>query len=99
MAQVALKVFSLFCNLGGPFVAPFIIPIVNPALLISSFVPIMLIIMFGTKVSVLNSSDGKKKSWSSGSKWAFLIYYVLALILSCSILQTVCRVGESSGFV
>jgi len=100
MAQVILKVFSLFCSLGGPNIVPFFLPLINPMTLISSFIPIMLIVMLGTGINALNSSDdGKEKNWSKGSAWAFLIYYLIVFISACSVMQTTCRVGQSTGFV
>jgi hypothetical protein len=102
MAQVFLEIFSVFCGVGGPYIAPFIIPIINPALLISSFIPILLIIMY-TGTNILNSTDdsngNKTKSWGKGSGYAFLIYYVIILLISCSIMQAACKVGRSTGLV
>ena len=103
MAQIALKVFTVFCGIGGPNIAPFILPLINIPLLISSFIPIMLIVMLGSDVNVINSVDdgngNKIKNWNKGSGFAFLIYYLIFLILGCSVMHSACKAGRATGLV
>lgn len=103
MAQVFLEVFTIFCGAGGAWISPFIMPLINPVTLISCFIPIMLSVMFINGNNFLNSDDdgkgNKTKNWSKGSGYAFLIYYLIFLSLACSIMQTACKVGQSTGLV
>jgi len=91
MIQIILKLFSMFCSFGGPWVAPFFMPIINIPLIISSFIPIMLSIMLSGP-NVLNTNENGEKDWKKGSGWSFLIYYLIFFIISCSVLQSTCRV-------
>lgn len=98
MIQVILEIFQAFCRFMGPWIAPFFLPLFNPFLLISSFIPIMLGVMLSSN-NLLNSNEQGEKDWSKGSKWSFLIYYIVFFTLSCSIMQISCHVGEKIGVV
>jgi hypothetical protein len=92
-----LRMFSIFCGLGGPNVGSFIAPFF-PGFLSSSFIPIFLIVMLGSNANIINSSqegETRKKNWGKGAGLSFLIYYLVLLFLACSILQTACRVNEN----
>lgn len=96
MAQIFIQAFQMFCSvpggsIGGALVAPF-----NPPLLISSFLPILLSVMFIGSPNMLNSSDSTTKEWARGSKNAFIIYYLIFFVIALSILTTACKVANLS---
>jgi hypothetical protein len=96
MAQVFIQAFQLFCGIpGGSFGGALVAPL-NPPLLISSFIPIMLSIMFIGGPNMLNSSDSKTKEWARGSQNAFIIYYLIFFVIALSILTTACKVADLS---
>ena len=89
----------MFCGIpGGSLAGSLLLPIFNPVLLISSFIPIMLSVMFIGGPNILNSSDSKTKEWARGSQNAFFIYYLVFFIISLSVLTTVCQVADKSPF-
>lgn len=95
MAELVLDVFKLFCWIpGGSFGAAFIIPLINPMLLISCFIPIMLSVMFIGDANFLNSKDSQKKDWSRGSASAFIIYYSIFFIITAFVMNTACKVAD-----
>ena len=95
MATLVLDAFKLFCWVpGGAIGAGFIVPLVNPALLISCFIPIMLSVMFIGSPNFLNSKDNVKTDWGRGSASAFIIYYVIAFILTAFLMTTACKVAD-----
>lgn len=98
MIQVILKAFSMFCGFGGSYVAPFLIPLINPSCWVVLVLCVFLPIYFSTD-SVLNSDtqpDGsKKKNGGKAFVFAFLFYYVILLILGCSSMQAACKVNDS----
>lgn len=94
MIQLILKGVSMFCGAGGKFWAPFLIQLVNPSswsiLVLCVFLPI-----YFSKLSVLNSEDGKEKKIGRTFGIAFGIYYAIMVIILCSIMQSVCKVNDS----
>lgn len=95
MASVILKVFQMFCGIpGGSVTGSLVVPILNPVLLISCFIPIMLSVIYIGGPNILNSSDNTNKEWARGSQNAFLIYYIVFFFISLSILNTVCQVAD-----
>lgn len=89
MIQVVLKFLKIFCSFGGPYIAPFIIPFTSPVswtLLVSICLISMLSITFPDPVE-------KDKTTKMGVVSA--IYYVIALIIGCSVMQTICKVRKS----
>lgn len=93
MAQVILKGASLFCGLGGPYVAPFIAPLINPVgwsmLMLCCFLPILTM-----PVSFLNSTNGIKQDSKRSFTSAFLIYYIICIILMFILLNMACNVNN-----
>lgn len=95
MASVILQVFSMFCGVpGGSLGAALVVPILNPVLLISCFIPILLSIIYIGGANILNSSDNTNKEWARSSQNAFLIYYIVFFFISLSILNTACQVAD-----
>ena len=95
MAELVLDVFKMFCWIpGGTIGAAFILPIINPGLLISCFIPIMLSIMFIGGANFLNSKDSQNKDWSRGSASAFIIYYSIFFIITAVVMNTACKVAD-----
>lgn len=88
-----LKLLSTFCKFGGPYVAPFVMPLINPflwsTLIVFAFLPI-----YFRSINKLNSEDGKNKSAKRSFKFAFIIHYIVCLILLCSIMQVACKVSD-----
>ena len=78
------------CNVAGGFWGLFF-PLINIPLLLSSFLPLMLIIMLA-KNNVINSTDGEK-DWGKGSAWAFSIYYILSFLIVFIAMKFSCDVG------
>lgn len=93
MIQIIMKSMSMFC--GGPlkYIAPLFMPLINPSswsvLVICVIIPI-----YWSKVSTLNSDDGKEKSYKRTLGVAFGIYYAIMIVLLCSIMQSICKVND-----
>jgi hypothetical protein len=82
MAQLVLKIVSLFCGLGGPSIAPFIVPIVAlimicnipsafsawTTLLVCCFTPIMMIGSKGTDGNNINVLNSSDGQTRNGGK-------------------------------
>jgi hypothetical protein len=91
MIQVLLKSFKIMCGLpAASFTGSLIIPLINPILLISSFIPILLCIMFIGNPNILNSRDNQTKEWTKSAQTGFAIYYIIFFLLSFCILSTTC---------
>lgn len=92
MIQLLIRIVKIFCAFGGPYIAPFIMPIIGPlcwiTLVFCAFLPIYL-----SSPSILNSDNGEK---SSGRAFlsAFLIHYTICVILLCMIMQATCGVSN-----
>lgn len=89
MIQLVLKSLRIFCALGGSYVAPFLIPLLNPSscsiLVICFFLPI-----WYSSPSILNSYDNKTVESNKSFYSAFGIYYVIMVIVLCSLMQSIC---------
>lgn len=95
MAQVFIQAFQMFCGIpGGSGIGALVLPIFNPVLLISSFLPILLSVMLIGQPNILNSSDSKTKEWARGSQNAFIIYYLIFFLIGLSILTAACEVAD-----
>jgi hypothetical protein len=94
MIQLILKGVTMFCGAGGQIWAPFVMQLVNPfswsVLVLCVFLPI-----YFSNPSVLNSADGKKKQIDRTFGIAFGIYYVIMVIILCSVMQSACKVNDS----
>lgn len=103
MAVVFTKAAQLFCTIGGPWVAPFILPfwMLTPfafpialiywaILLICFFTPIMVAGPNG-KNSLNSDKDGNKKGGKAFG-FAVLFYWLCMLSVMCSVMQSVCKV-------
>lgn len=100
------KFISLFCGLGGPYIAPFfahvfwlvavpIIPLFLLAwsiLLVSSFTPLIY-----APLNPLNSSDNEKLDYGRAFGVSLAIYYVIGIFVLCSVLQSGCATYQSFG--
>jgi hypothetical protein len=88
----------MFCSFGGEWIAPFLIPLINPicwvVLVLCVFLPI-----YFSRDSVLNTDtqvDGsKKRNAGKAFGFAFVFYYVILVILGCSIMQVACKANDS----
>lgn len=93
MIQIILKMISMFCRFGGPFVAPIIMPLINPlswtTLTLCVFLPI-----YFSNVNQLNSEDGKEKNSTTAFKFAFIIHYAICVLCLCSVMQSVCSANN-----
>ncbi len=95
MAQVLLKAFQIFCGIGGQYIGPFLMPLINPfnwsILVLSVFLPIYL-----SPPNVLNY-DYEKNEKNSGKAFglAFLIYYIISVILFCIFYRVMCAVSDA----
>jgi hypothetical protein len=96
MAQVVLQVFQMFCGIPGGSIGGALVAPLNPPLLISSFLPIMMSVMYIGSPNMLNSSDSNTKEWARGSQNAFIIYYLIFFFIALSILTTACKVADLS---
>lgn len=98
MIQVILKAFAMFCGFGGATFAPFLIPLINPSCWVVLVLCVFLPIYF-SQDSFLNTDtlpDGsKKKNGGKAFGFAFLFYYVILLILGCSIMQATCKANDA----
>ena len=88
-------VISVFCDIpGSQYWFPILYPIVNIPALISCFIPILLSIITSSGANVINAKKNDKgelvKDSNYGSKWAFLIYYVLAFVTCFFAMRSVC---------
>ena len=96
MATLVLDVFKMFCWIpGGSIGAGLIVPLINPGLLISCFLPIMLSIMFIGSPNFLNSKDNVKTDWSRGSASAFIIYYCIFFIITAFVMTKACEIADN----
>ena len=97
MIQFILKIFSMFCGIGGQYIAPFITPLINPScwsvLILSCFLPI-----YFQSNNFLNSTTNEKgeKESSAGRAFgfAFSIWYLIAISIVCAIMQFACKVSD-----
>lgn len=103
MIQLILKIVSLFCNFGGPYVAPLIIPIYGllvpltlplfcclwSILCCSIFIPLQ-----RSDPNILNSKDGEKR-FGRTFGFSFLIYYLLIVSSMCLLMQKACQVNDA----
>ena len=99
-----MKAVSIFCGLGGPYVAPILVPILGLlaipilplfsslwcTLVVCIFIPI-----YFSGVNVLNSGDNKEKDIKRTFGFSFLIYYIICVSIMCSIMQAACKVSAS----
>lgn len=96
MAQIFIKAFQIGCGIpGGSLVGALVLPIFNPILLISCFLPIMASVMLIGQPNILNSSDSTNKEWARGSQNAFIIYYLIFFIIASSVLTAACKVSDN----
>lgn len=100
MTTAVLKAFSIFCNFGGPFIAPFFAPIMNLLnfmmlpislsswliLLISCFIPI-----YYSNLNDINSTDKQNKNAARSFGFAALFYYISMVIIFCIGMQFTCK--------
>jgi hypothetical protein len=93
-----LKTFTLFCSFGGSYIAPFLIPLLNPSCWVVLVLCVFLPIYFSPD-SAINSDtqdDGtKKKNGGKAFGFAFLFYYIILVILACSIMQLSCQASKA----
>jgi hypothetical protein len=107
MATVIKKGLSLYCSLGGPYISPFVVPILNLINILSFpiFISCWLILILSIFIpinfsgqNILNTSTGtdNKKIKNSGKAFgiSFAIYYVIMLSCLCSLMQSICRVNN-----
>ena len=104
MIQIILKVFSVFCSLGGPYIAPFIAPLsmlIMPPQLISCWAVLLVSIFWpimSANPNVLNSSDGTNKDSTLAFRNSFFIYYAVMIVVTCSAMQMACKAREALPF-
>lgn len=103
MIQVILKIVSFFCNFGGPYIAPFIIPIYGllvpltlplfcslwSILCCSIFIPIQ-----RSDPNILNSKNGEKRIGRTIG-FSLLIYYPIIVSCMCLVMQKACQVNNA----
>lgn len=94
-------ILQLFCNLGGQWVAPFILPFVNPFIWCSCCW-VTLCCIWIIPANFINSpdfdkDDGTEKKRDFGRSFAFVasIIYVISVIIFCLIHQVVCKVQDA----
>lgn len=95
MAQVFLKAFQIFCGIGGQYIGPFLMPIINPfnwsILVLSVFLPIYL-----SPPNALNYDYEKnEKNSTKAFGFSFLIYYIISVILFCLMYRVMCSIADS----
>jgi hypothetical protein len=89
-------VIGMFCDIpGSRYWFPIIYPIVNIPALISCFIPILLSVIYSS-ANYINARQNEKGEWEKdtnyGSKWAFLIYYVISCLVAFYVMGKVCKV-------
>ena len=93
MIQLILKAVSIFCRFGGPYVAPVIMPLINPfswsTMLLCVFLPILF-----SKPNPLNSTDNENKSGGRAFGFAFLINYLICCIFLCIVMRFTCKASR-----
>jgi hypothetical protein len=107
MATIIKKGLSIYCSLGGPYISPIIVPLINliniisfpifiscwAILLISIFIPIN----FSGK-NILNTSTNpdntKRKNPGKAFGISFAIYYIIMVSCMCVIMQSACKVND-----
>ena len=86
------SLIETFCEIpGARYIAPLFLGLFNIPALISSFIPILMIVMFASNANILNSTDNKNKSWATAAEWSFLIYYILITIVMYSTVLSTCN--------
>lgn len=89
---------GIFCDFpGAQYWFPVIYPIVNIPAIISSFIPILLSIILGSQaIPFFNSKQNDKGEWEKdsnrGALSAFIIYYVLGVVICFSVIKRVCGI-------
>lgn len=93
MIQLLIRLVKAFCAFGGPYVAPFIMPILGPicwiTLVLCAFLPI-----YFSSNSFLNTDEKGNKTAGRSFTSAFFIHYTICVVLLCCIMQATCRVSR-----
>lgn len=95
MLQIILQLMSIFCKIGGKWFFMFIQPLISPfswsTLTLSVFLPI-----FYAKKNFMNYDEetGKKDS-TKAFGYAFLIHYVICVILLFFLYTGACKVSDA----
>jgi len=94
---IVYKVLTIFCKLGGPYVMPFIAPILAPigwSILCCCCVSPL---YWSMDPNIMNSTDkpdgGKEKSFMRSFSCGFLIYYPICVILLCIMARGICGIA------
>ena len=93
--NIILEVMSWFCWLGGQYIAPFFVPLINPmswsALLLCCFLPLALVPenWFNT------DSKTKTKTTLAAFESSVMIGYPISIILACILMNFACQVRQS----
>ncbi len=86
---IILKVFTIFCNIGGKWIAPFLMPLINPicwtVLVLSVFLPILY-----SGPAWMNKDEKGQQDAGKAFGFAFLFYYIIVLVSACSVMQAAC---------
>lgn len=95
MAQVVLKFLSIFCGIpGAKYITPFFTPLINPSswslMLLCFFLPIL-----SSGGQALSKDEDGKTSGKKAFRSAFFIWYGIAVIITCSLMQAACKVSNS----
>lgn len=102
--NAVITVLQMFCDYGGPYIAPLYMPIFGlinvmmfpvslclwSILLLSIFTPVIT-----APPGILNSDDNQTKNGGKAFGYSFLIYYIVMIIIYCIIMQLTCKAKDS----
>ena len=95
-----IKAAGIFCKFGGPYVGPFIIPIVGLFSLtpvsssLSSSLIFMMAFLMTLPITKLDGGDGTTKKHSLRYGIAAILYYIFAVIIWFFLLRVACKVQK-----
>jgi hypothetical protein len=108
MATIIKKGLSIYCALGGPYISPVIVPLINLINVISFpiFISCWVILIFSIFIpinfsgqNILNTStyanNVKVKNPGKAFGISFAIYYIIMVSCMCVIMQSACKVNDS----
>ena len=92
MIQVLRFMLSLGCMLGGQYIAPFIMPFINPMGWIVYI--IILLCCFFCPPNPINSKDLKTVDFTQTVSCASSSYYAVSVLLLCVFYGAVCKIDS-----
>jgi hypothetical protein len=90
--HIAKMAVSAGCGLGGQYVAPFIMPLINPGAW-SSCLVLLLICSTCAPTTPINSGDFK-----STSRNVCIVHYISCVLVLCCVFGAVCKVDSAVPF-